>query len=150
MEVSLIKNALGTDDDDEVERLLAEGSPETMVRLKEIDKELRTELKRLDIKEEEIHAGDRDSARDLAKTRGIIVQGTLSATFVVGYFAVLGVLLFTDLFSTMDDFQKGQIGILIGVLTGALAQILNFWFGTTKQSKEKDDSEMALRERNGR
>lgn len=147
---SLIKGALGTDDDAEVERLLAEGSPETMVKLKEIDKDLRIRLKELDIKEEEIHAGDRDSARDLAKTRGVIVQATLSAIFVIGYFGVLGVLLFTNIFNEMDDFQKGQIGILIGVLTGALAQILNFWFGTTKQSKEKDDSQMLLQERNGR
>ncbi len=147
---ALIKGALGIDDDDEVERILAEASPETMVKLKSIDKDLRTRMRELDIEELQIYAGSQDSARDLAKTRGVKVQGALSAVFVVGYFAVLGVLLFTDAFKEMDDFQKGQIGILIGVLTAALIQILNFWFGMTKQSKEKDDSQMLLQERNGR
>ena len=144
----LVKQALGVDDDAEVDRLLAEGSPETMVKLREVDATLKTKLKELGIREEEIHAGDRDSARDLAKTRGIVVQAILSAVFTIGYFALLGVLLFTDTFKDMDDFQKGQIGILVGVLTGALAQILNFWFGSTKQAKEKDDSQMLLQERN--
>lgn len=146
---SLIKGVLGTDDDDEVERLLAEGSPETMVKLREIDKDLRTRLKELDIQESEVHASDRDSARDLAKTRGIMMQGSLSTMFVTGYFALVGVLLFSNLMTGMDEFQKGQIAILIGVLTGAMAQILNFWFGSTKQAKDKDDSQMTLQERGG-
>jgi len=144
---ALIKGALGVDDEAEVERLLAEGSPETMVKLKEIDKDLRTRMKELDIKESEIHAADRDSARDMAKSRGIMMQGSLSTIFVLGYFALVGTLLFSNLMSGMDEFQKGQIAILIGVLTGAMAQILNFWFGSTKQSKEKDDSKMLLEER---
>ena len=37
----------------------------------------------------------------------------------------------------LGEWSKGQLGILIGVLTAAIPQILSFWFGSSEGSKLK-------------
>lgn len=57
----------------------------------------------------------------------------MSIAFVAGYFVLLGIILFIEASDTVnmkkgDNSMMGEFKILIGVMTGAVAQILNFWF----------------------
>jgi len=38
----------------------------------------------------------------------------------------------------LDDWQKGVVGTLVGMLTTMLPQINNFWFGSSHGSQKKD------------
>ncbi|MCJ8291057.1 MAG: hypothetical protein HRT58_16215 [Crocinitomicaceae bacterium] len=61
------------------------------------------------------------------------IQFIMSIAFVAGYFVLLGLILFIEASDTVnmkkgDNSMMGEFKILIGVMTGAVAQILNFWF----------------------
>ena len=101
----------------------------------ELANESMARAKALDIDLERIHAGDRLSARDLAKTKGTLVQTALTVLFC-SVFAVLMGQIFTGqevVHSSMRDIAN----FLLGTLTGILMQQMNFWFGSSSGSKEK-------------
>lgn len=123
----------------EVEDYLLSANPEALKELKLAEIEFQQTMRELDIDLEEIAFKDRASARDLAKSRGMWPQVTLSTVFIVGYFTMMYMFITGDWFSSLDDFAKGQIAIMIGVLTGGIAQIMAFWFGSSAGSKAKTE-----------
>lgn len=52
---------------------------------------------------------------------------------------VVGLLIITVFFSVKDEFAKGVITTILGRFLGYFDNIMNFEFGTTRGSKEKDD-----------
>lgn len=61
------------------------------------------------------------------------IQFIMSIAFVAGYFILLGIIIFIEASDTVnmkkgENSMMGEFKILIGVMTGAVAQILNFWF----------------------
>ena len=120
----------------EIERKIAEGSPETLLKLRQAEDDTKIRLRELDIREEEIFVEDTQHARASFKTN-TTPQLILTAVYLVGYFGLMAFMLTTDTFNEMDAWQKSQLGILIGVLTAGVVQIMNFWFGTSKGSKDK-------------
>lgn len=147
--LAIISKAVGISEN-KVEDFILAASPDQLLELKKAEIELDRWREEAGIRIEELQAQDRDSARELASSRGIIVQATLSAVFILGYFGMI-YLFFTNLtLENMSDFSKGQVGILIGVMTAAVPQILGFWFGSSRGSKEKTDVlATVVRERNG-
>lgn len=135
----LLQDKLGVDSNEAALEQL-QSNPEALIRVKELEGEFKTRMRELGIREQQLHAADRDSARDLAKSRGVLVQGILTTVFVVGYFALIYVLLTSGLTAGLTDWDKGQLGILIGVLTAAIHQMFNFWFGSSRGSKDKTDA----------
>ena len=136
--VSMAGKALGLGDgatESDVEAAVLSGNPDVLVRLREVNTQFERDMKALDIDLERIHAGDRLSARDLAKTKGTIVQTALAVLFC-SVFAVLMGQIFTGqevVHSSMRDIAN----FLLGTLTGILMQQMNFWFGSSSGSKEK-------------
>ena len=136
--VSMAGKALGLGDgatESDVEAAVLSGNPDVLVRLREVNTQFERDMKALDIDLERIHAGDRLSARDLAKTKGTIVQTALTVLFC-SVFAVLMGQIFTGqevVHSSMRDIAN----FLLGTLTGILMQQMNFWFGSSSGSKEK-------------
>ncbi len=122
-------------DTGEVEDFLLAANPETLKELKLAEKEFQSHMRELDIREEELHAGDRDSARKLAIARGMEPQVVLSVVFVVGYFGLLGMLI-SGVWQIPED-QAGLFGPLLGVMTAGVIKILDFWFGSSAGSKSK-------------
>jgi len=133
----LVQNALGVDSMQAAETMM-QTDPEALFKLKAAEIDFQKRLKELGIEEEKVHAEDRNSARDLAKSQGIWPQVSLSIGFLAIYFGLL-YLLFTGDLPPMEEFTKGQLGILIGILTAAIPQILAFWFGSSAGSKQKTD-----------
>lgn len=131
-------------DTGQVEDFLLSADPATLADLKKAEKEFEVEMRRLDINLEQLAVADREGARGLAKLKGIWPQVTLSTVFIVGYFGMMYLFVTSDLWEGLSDFAKGQIAIMIGVLTAGITQIMNFWFGSSAGSKAKTEA-MAAR-----
>ncbi|HAO15831.1 MAG TPA: hypothetical protein DDY16_06790 [Tenacibaculum sp.] len=65
------------------------------------------------------------------------IQFIFSLLFLVGYLFLLVIILYVEVSDSLN-MQKGEnsligeVKILLGVLTGAVAQILNFWFNANE------------------
>lgn len=131
----VIQDALGVDSEEAAIEMI-QADPDALFKIKEAEKAFKTKMRELDIKEEQLHAADRDSARGLAREKGIGFQMALTGIFISGYFGLFW-LFFAGPQVTLNDWQRGQVGILIGLLSAAIPQILAFWFGSSKGSSEK-------------
>ncbi|KKK79434.1 hypothetical protein LCGC14_2833540, partial [marine sediment metagenome] len=120
-----------------VEDFLLSANPETLQALKVAELEFKQEMKKLDIDLEQIAADDRSSARDLAKERGITPQVILSVVYTTGYFGVLFMFM-TGHLNVPAEYSSMFSGLL-GVLSAAQVQIMNFWFGSSSGSKRKTE-----------
>lgn len=123
---------------EEVQAFVLNASPEQLVKLKELEQQFILEMKQLDIDVYALEVKDRDSARKLFEVN-VWPQITLSTVFVLGYFGVLYFLMSgTDAQSLVQNpTMTGVFTTVLGVLTAAIPQILNFWFGSSLGSKEK-------------
>lgn len=113
---------------DDIAAAVAGASPEQLLALKTADKQFDLETKKLNIE-------DRKSARKFAIDTSIFPQVILSIIYTVGYFGLMIMLISGDVI--IPDNISGMVMTLIGVMTAAQAQIMNFWFGSSSGSKEK-------------
>ncbi len=70
------------------------------------------------------------------------IQFIFSLLFIVGYIALVVIILCVEISDTLnmkkgENSMMGEIKILLGVLTGGVGQILNFWFNTAKEIERK-------------
>jgi hypothetical protein len=93
--------------------------------------------------EEQAFFADVQSARtqtvELAKVSSPIAYGApvMSAVVTVGFIVVLT--LFVTYALQLDAYQQSVVTILIGYLGAAFQQAVNYWLGTSRQSREKDN-----------
>lgn len=127
-------------------------SDENILKLKQWEMEHEEELARIQLEENKIDAEvykvevqDRDSARDrevsinnsenatwMAKnTSGLIALSIVGLTFLLFGIAILG---------EFPTEKKDIIIYILGVLSGALTQILSYFFGSSKSSGAKDEA----------
>ncbi len=109
-------------------------NPEMFVKIKELDLEFKKQIARIGLEEKQLVVEDRKSARELFKIN-IWPQIILSTVYIAGYFTILGVVLTGKV--NVDPDLKSLTNILIGVLTGTIPMIMQFWFGSSLGSKEK-------------
>lgn len=129
---------LGVEDDPEAVLNELKQNPEALVKLKKYEMDHEKELKRLDIKEQEIYLQDRQSARE-RESRVVEATGEkdyalyiLASTLVVGFFAVLVVFMVEDI--------KGNeaLYLLLGSLASGFGAVIQYFFGSSRGSKDKD------------
>ncbi len=130
-----IQDALGVDSEQAAMTML-ESDPESLVKLKAAEQAFKARMRELDIDEEKVLQADRADARKLATATGIWPQVGLSVLFICGYFVILGLFFSAKLMVPMSE----AFMVMLGVLTGAVPQILAFWFGSTKGSQAKDST----------
>lgn len=136
--VSAAAKALGLDSgatEEDLKNAVLGADPDTLYKLKVAEQDFKVEMRKLDITLEELHAGDRDSARKLAIAKGVEPQVVLSAIFIGGFFIVLYSLLGGKI--TIPEDIKDAVLPLIGILTSSVLMITNFWFGSSRGSKDK-------------
>jgi hypothetical protein len=123
---------------EEIEQAIIGASPEQLTTLKELDHQFKLQMKNLEIDVYELEYKDRDSARKLFAVN-IWPQIILSTIFVLGYFSVLAFIMHAgqDTLMVTNQTMTGVFTTILGVLTAAIPQILNFWFGSSLGSKEK-------------
>ncbi|MEM0953317.1 MAG: hypothetical protein AAGI24_04175 [Pseudomonadota bacterium] len=138
--VKTAARALGIDDKDCSEAMIQTavmtGDSTVLLQLKQAEQEFDAEMKRLEVDLARIHATDRSSARQLGIARGLVPQTVLSAIFVCGFVYVLG-LLFAGKGAIDTEMMQPAMYVL-GILSAGIIQIMNFWFGSSSGSKEKD------------
>jgi len=146
MAVKMATSALGIEEtEDALMQAVTQGDPAQFTALKQIDADLKIRFRELEIDLAKVNAQDRSGARLLAATKGIVVQATLSLVFVVGYFGLFFFLLW-QLFGgqTLAMEFIALISALIGVMANSVAQIMNFWFGSSSGSQKKDQARLPL------
>ena len=136
MAATIIQSALGTDDEAIIEQKLANATPETLLALRQANQQFEVQMRELGIREDQLYLEDTANARLMARETGNTPQVYLTGGFLAIYAFLVAAFFVLDF--ELNDWQRGQLGILIGVITAAVGQIINFWFGTSKSSKVKD------------
>ncbi|PKG74222.1 hypothetical protein CXF86_13955 [Shewanella sp. GutCb] len=141
--ISAVQLALGSDETEPeaLAKQIKNATPEQIIALRNIDAGLKMQLKELNIKEQDLQYQDRANARELFKQNSW-PQILLSALFVLGYFTITGLLAYYAVNAAegvdINPLLFGMLSTVIGVLTAAIPQILNFWFGSSKGSQDKN------------
>ncbi|MEW5248654.1 hypothetical protein [Microbulbifer discodermiae] len=110
-------------------------SPEQLLELRSLDSQFKLKMRELDINVYQLEVEDRKSARELGIKGGLWVQAVLSFVFISGYF-FLTYLLFSGSVEVTPAFEQTGT-LMLGVITGAIPMILQFWYGSSQGSKEK-------------
>lgn len=121
--------------DKDVADFVLTASPEQLQGLKALENDFAIAMRELDIDVFELEVGDRQNAREMFKVN-IWPQITLSALFILGYFGIMGILIYAH-DAQINDRIFGILNTVIGVLTAAIPMILQFWFGSSQGSKDK-------------
>lgn len=139
MAAKALVEGLGGDEnttEDQMQQMIEKADPETLLKLKEVEAGFKTKMKELGLKEKDIAAKDRDSARQMGIQTTLLPQMIISVIFISA-FAVILYTAFTGL-AEMAETQKTIVNILLGILSAGVVQVMNFWFGSSSGSKEKD------------
>ena len=130
-----IASKLGIEDKtvDGITGLISGASPEDMVKIKEIDADLKKYFASLGLKEIELENADRNSARQREMTVQDWTPRILSYLITLGFFGVMAYLI---------RYGKPESGgdvllVLVGSLGTAWTGIISYYFGSSKGSEEK-------------
>ncbi len=134
---SVLRAAFGTDDDAEIERQLAAASPDTLLLLKQAEKEFETKMAELEIEEEQLHAADRQDARKMATATTIIPQLVLTFLAIAAFGFVLYTLVMES--AAIPTENKDIVIFLVGQLSTFTGMGFSFFLGSSKGSKDKAD-----------
>jgi hypothetical protein len=115
---------------DEIAAVVASGSPDILLKIKQTEKDLKEKLIDAGIKLEEIDAGDRDSARHREIDTKDNTTKILAYLFTGGYFSmVLGL----AKWGLPPDSREMMVS-LISILSAAMIGIVNYYFGSSAGS----------------
>lgn len=103
-----------------------------LVKIKEAELKFQAKLKELEIDLEKVHAGDRASARLMQTATKSIIVPVLAGLTVAGFFGVVFFILTGKV--PMDSTITGMV---LGTVGSKAEQIYNFYFGSSKGSKDK-------------
>ena len=121
---------------EKVEETLKAGSMtgDQIAALKIAEVNLVAKLKELDIDLEKVHANDRASARQMQQVTRSLVPGFLAFLVTVGFFGILIGMMYDGLKVTDNQ----ALLILLGALATSWGAIVQFYFGSSKGSEDKN------------
>ena len=137
----MVAGALGLESDspDAVENAIAQ-DPQALVKLRELEMQHKTELRKLQLEEIRLQLGDVQNARDreikiTASTGERDINLYLLAWLVVlGFFVLVSFMYFISL----PEKNIGPINQLFGAMATGFGMVLQYFFGSSKSSKDKD------------
>lgn len=118
----------------QLDEALASAEPETLVRLKEASLAFQKDLLSAAAEEQRIAAGDRADARAREVRVKDRIPGFLAVVILMGFFAVLGVMLATE----VPPGSETEFSIMLGSLATMAASVMNYYFGSSAGSREKN------------
>ncbi|WOF75328.1 hypothetical protein QMT40_002999 [Parvibaculaceae bacterium PLY_AMNH_Bact1] len=143
---ALLGEERASDKIDEAMLAIQGASAEDLHKLKAEENRFAEKMRELEIDVERIHAGDRDSARKRQMQTKDKMPGYIASAALVGFFSILGALIFVDLPSA----STAPLQVMLGVLGGLVGQIANYYFGSSASSSRKNEIMNAvLNGRNG-
>jgi hypothetical protein len=140
MAVKAIGDSLGLDEptQENIATALKGASPDDLLKVKQAEQDFAAKMKQLDIDVFSLEVKDRDSARKAA-----VDGGTAKMLFWLSLFLLVVCLgseiavLFLGYPKTVPEIVVGRI---LGLLDAVTMMVLAFWYGTTSQSKTKDET----------
>ncbi len=119
----------------EIEATVTDPTPETLFKLKQLDADFKVKMEELGLAQEQLHADDRASAREMATNTTLLPQAILSGLFIIGFIITLYAVFSGGV--SLEGNTKDAAMFLLGILSAGIIQIMNFWFGSSSGSKEK-------------
>ena len=133
MAVNMAASSLGIEPSEEaIEKTLATGNPDTLLKLKQLEKDFTLKLEELGVERERISSQDRFSARDLQKETRSKTVPIVAGFTVAGFFGVVGWVL-----SGHVSLESTLLGFVLGQVSAKAEQVYNYYFGSSAGSKEK-------------
>lgn len=127
---------LGPDASDaEIEKAVVAANPEILVKLRQVEADFKRDMEKLEISRDQIAADDRKDARAMRIALKDPLVGILAVLIIGGFFGVLGAMIFGE----VPNENETAVNIMLGALGGLTVQIGNYFFGSSKGSKDKDD-----------
>jgi hypothetical protein len=135
MAVSAISKAIGVDPD-KVGDLISNNklTADQIAQVKIAEIELQKQAQELGLNFEKLSVEDRKSARDMQAATRSIVPPALAAIITVGFFGILGMMLFGKV-----DSGNPAILMMLGSLGTAWTGIIAYYFGSSAGSQAKTD-----------
>jgi len=141
MAVDAIGTALGMKDatKEQVKDLLASGTltGEQMASLKQADANLKVRMKELEIDMEKVHAGDRNSAREMAAKTGDVWTPRIMALVV---FIVWGAVNYKLFNGTINSDMRELVARALGTLDAVLMAVIYYYYGSSSSSAAKTEA----------
>ena len=126
----------------DIEKALASASPEQYVALHKLEADTKRQaveanlkMEELDVERERIHQQDRDSARDRQVALRDSTPTILAWVSIGGFLGLLAVLCF----KAPPDGSQEVLYVAVGILGGLVSSIKDFFFGSSKDSQDKDN-----------
>ena len=138
---AVVSKVIGGKDDNFEEVLLA-ADPEKLREFKKAEQAFQSEMRELDIKEQDLIYKDVQDAREFAEKTDMKTQTWLAALFIGGYFVVL-LFVLSGFIQPAESIHDMAL-ILLGVLAGEVPRIMSFFFGSTKGSSDKNQTIAAM------
>lgn len=129
--VKAITSALGLPSsatDKELDRALHDATPDQLAALKRVEAEFDVQMKELDVDVVQIHADDRDSARNREIKVKDRVPAILAVLTMVSFFGYIGGVTFWS-HAVMAD--PGFLNLAIGWLGGTSSTVIAYYFGSS-------------------
>lgn len=118
----------------EVEQAILGAGTGDLVKLKQVEAELTTELQEAGVELERIAAGDRASARERQIQSGDWTPAILGVAIVIGFFGVLAYMFRYGL-----PLEGSEVLlVMLGALGTMTSQVGNYFFGSSAGSKTKE------------
>jgi hypothetical protein len=141
MAVDAIGSALGMKDatKEQVKDLLASGTltSDQMASIKQADASLKVRMKELEIDMEKVHAGDRNSAREMAARTGDVWTPRLMAIVV---FMVWGAVNYKLFNGTINGDMRELVARALGTLDAVLMAVIYYYYGSSSSSAAKTEA----------
>lgn len=141
MAVDAVGSALGMKDatKEQVKDLLASGTltSDQMASIKQADATLKVRMKELEIDMEKVHAGDRNSAREMAAKTGDVWTPRLMAIVV---FAVWGAVNYKLFNGTINGDMRELVARALGTLDAVLMAVIYYYYGSSSSSAAKTEA----------
>ena len=118
-----------TGDDDALAQAVLARDPETLLALRRAEHAFREAVMTARIDAARVAAGDRDSARQREAAVRDRTPALLGAAVVIGFFCVLGVMLWRELPSGAEP----AFSIMLGALSTMTAAVVSYYFGASAE-----------------
>jgi hypothetical protein len=130
--------AAGTADSDpqQLIKAVANISPDTAIKLAQIDSDLKTKLAQAGIDMEALQVKDRDSARTREAATKDWTPRVLALVIICGYAMVQWYIMSHVLAAEMREVVMRSLG----VLDAAVGMVLTYYYGSSSSSKTKDET----------
>jgi len=145
--VSVLQSVLGVTGDsndpgtvDQIAAQIGSGNPEVLLKLKQAEQDFLSEMKKLDIEEQDLYLKDVASAREREKVVQDKTPMVLSYLAVALWLFILYAVFFTDLEVVHEQSQRDILLYLLGVTQTLVVTAYSYYLGSSRGSQAKSET----------